>query len=465
MDIIVWGTGRLFQRFKEYLFKVNIIKFCDSDKKKQGDNIDGIEIISPDEIVKYEYSYIAIMTYETSDIYQSLIEMQVPDSKILLHSQIFLLQNKQMSVQSHKGKILFDEWKKKNNNAILLLSHQFSYSGVPVALKNMALSIRDMGYPVLMAAGEGGSFIKELRILGLDYIENVDICYGTECFREMLSHFSVIIVGTFALYRVVETWEKINVPILWWIHETHEKFYEGKGVLPTNSNIRYLAGGNRVKRIFREHYFNTEIEKLQYYIPDTRREHNENHNLVITVAAIGAIDPRKGQDILLEAIQMLPKEYICKFKFVIVGKVTCEDLAFINIIENAKTVLSQIEWIEELQQDELDSCYEDIDVLICASRDDPMPVVVTQAMMHEKTCIVSDEVGQAEFIINRENGLIFKSEDRKSLKEELMWVVDHRECLSMIGKKSREIYDKEFSEEVMKEKLSAIFQRVIYEDD
>ena len=142
---------------------------------------------------------------------------------------------------------------------------------------------------------------------------------------------------------------------------------------------------------------------------------------------------------------------------------TCKDQAFINIIENAKIAMRQIEWMEELPQEELDQYYENIDVLICPSRDDPMPIVVTQAMMHEKTCIVSDEGGQAEFIIHKKNGFIFKSEDRRALKETLMWVADHRECLSMIGRESREIYDREFSEKIMLEKLSVIFQEVIQE--
>lgn len=461
MDIIVWGTGKLFQRFKEDLFQANIIKFCDSNPKKQRGYINGIEIVSPDEIVKYEYSYIIIMTYKTSEIFQKLIEMQVPISKILLYNQFFLLQNKQLSVQSDGREILFAEWKKKNRKAILLLSHQFSYSGVPVALKNMALVIKNMGYSVLMAAGESGNFTKELRGQGLDYIDNVDLCYGTEEFKEMISYFSIIIVGTFASYRIVETWEKVNVPILWWIHETHEMFYKGKNILPQNRNIRYLAGGSRVKRIFSEHYPNTQIEKLQYCIPDTRRRHGEEYNHKITAAMIGAIDPRKAQDILVEAIEMLPEDYMHKFKFVIIGKMTCEDQAFINIIENARTVIHQIEWIEELSQEELDVYCENIDVLICASRDDPMPVVVTQAMMHEKACIVSDEVGQAELITNKENGLIFKSENRQALKETLMWVADHRDCLAIMGKNARKIYDIEFSEEVMRERLFAVFQEVL----
>ena len=91
-----------------------------------------------------------------------------------------------------------------------------------------------------------------------------------------------------------------------------------------------------------------------------------------------------------------------------------------------------------------------------------MPVVVTQAMMHRKVCIVSDQTGQAEFIVPKENGLVFKSEDRQGLKEALIWVADHRERIPIIGQNARKIYEREFSEEVMKEKLSAIFQNVLY---
>lgn len=94
-------------------------------------------------------------------------------------------------------------------------------------------------------------------------------------------------------------------------------------------------------------------------------------------------------------------------QFVMIGKMMCVDQAFIDIIENAGVTLPQIEWKEELPQEALDLYYENIDVLKCASGDDPMPIVVSQAMMHERSCIVAD----------------------------------HRENLSAIGKRAREIIE------------------------
>lgn len=75
MKIIVFSTGR---RMYEYMMRdafkgMDIIAFCDNDTKKQGQKINGIEIIAPSEIshLKYDRIYIA------SDIYFDEIKEQL----------------------------------------------------------------------------------------------------------------------------------------------------------------------------------------------------------------------------------------------------------------------------------------------------------------------------------------------------------------------------------------------------
>jgi glycosyltransferase involved in cell wall biosynthesis len=46
--------------------------------------------------------------------------------------------------------------------------------------------------------------------------------------------------------------------------------------------------------------------------------------------------------------------------------------------------------------------------LICASRDDPMPVVVTEAMMFSKVCICSENTGSANIIQDGNSGFVYK---------------------------------------------------------
>lgn len=461
MRLIVWGIGKLYQKYRGFLSQFNIIKLCDSDPDKQGTYIDGTEVIGPAQIMKYDCDYIVIMTYHTESIYHALNNLKIPQEKILLYSQMYLLRHPQICV-NHLGRgILFSDWISDKGKSILLISHNFSYTGIPVALKNMANVLRRMGYSVLMAAMEGGTFTAELEKQKIDYVTDLAIGYQTQFFIDMLKRFEAIVIGTFSLYHLVDALKDIQTPILWWIHETDDRYYIAKETLTRKATITFLAGGNRVKRVFLEHYQDVTIRKLQYCIPDFHRQasscfERQRNDIDLTIAVIGTIDQRKAQDILLEAIIAMPLQYQRKLKVIMTGRLDEADISFVGKIRNQQKQIQNLEWIQEMTQEHLDDLYENIDVLICPSRDDPMPIVVSQAMMHKKTCVISDEVGQAEFVRQQENGFVFPSEDVHELRRILMWLIDNKEQISEIGEESRKIYESEFSEAVMEQQLRTI---------
>lgn len=463
MKLIVWGTGKLYQKYREFLFQFNVIKFCDSNPKKQGKLIDGIEIIEPIQLEKYVYDYIVVMTYAAEQICVALNDLGISHEKVLLHSQMYLLIKSQIYVNHMGIEIPLNDWIMKNSNCVLLISHNFSYTGVPVALKNMANVLRRMGYSVLMAAMEGGTFTKELEIQSIDYITDLAICYQMQSFVDAMRQMRAVVVGSFSLYQFVNSLGDMRIPILWWIHETDGRYYTGKEKLPKHDNVTFWAGGNRVKRVFLEHYMHVKIEKLQYCIPDFDKEMpvsflEQKRDGCMTVAIIGTVDRRKAQDILLEAAIKIPLQYKDRFRIIMIGRLNEDDLSFAEEIRSLQKQMCNLQWISEITQGELDIFYEYIDVLVCSSRDDPMPIVVTQAMMHEKICVISEDVGQAEFIKQQENGFVFHREDVHELMEILMWLIDNKDKHIEIGKSSRKIYDEEFSEEIMEQRLKTILE-------
>jgi len=463
MKLIVWGTGKLYQKYREFLFQFNIIKLCDSDPDKQGNAVDGIEIIEPVSIEKYDYDYIIVMTYATEPICATLNKLGIPPNKILLHSQMYLLKRPQIYVNHLRREIPFNDWIMGKERCILLISHNYSYTGIPVALKNMANVLKKMGYSVLMAAMEGGTFTIELEIQKIDYVTDLAICYQTQFFIDMLTRLEAIVVGSFSLYRLVESLENIQIPVLWWIHETDERYYVGKDQLPASNIITFLAGGNRVKRVFLKHYKDIKIRKLQYCIPDFHKESDTNflkreQDVCLAIAVIGTVDRRKAQDILLEAVIKMPLQYKERLKIVMIGRLNEADFSYAERIREQHRQICNLEWIPEITQEQLDKVYEDVDALVCPSRDDPMPIVVTQAMMHGKVCVISEEVGQTEFIRQRENGFVFSSEDIDELMRILMWLVDNKDKCAEIGEESRKIFDSEFSEEIMERRLRTILE-------
>lgn len=461
MRLIVWGTGNLYQKHRGFLSQFHIIKLCDSDPGKQGTYIDGIEVIEPDQIKELDYDHIVVMVYHTESICDALLDLKIPQEKILLHSQMYLLKRPQLYVNHLGREIPFSEWILEKEKCILLISHNYSYTGIPVALKNMANVLRRMGYSVLMAAMEGGPFTIELEQQEIDYMTDLVIGYQTRSFHEMLERCEAIVIGTFSLYYLSEILGNVQTPVLWWVHETDERYYIGKETLSLKENITYWAGGDRVKRVFSEHYEDVLIRKLQYCIPDSHRERtvssrSQKRDDYLTTAVIGTIDRRKAQDILMKAVIRMPLRYRCLLKVIMIGRLDEADASFAEEIRGLQKQICDLEWIQEMSQAHLDAFYEDIDVLVCPSRDDPMPIVVTQAMMHRKICVVSEEVGQAEFIRSQENGFVFPCGDVDELQRILMWLIDNRDKSTGIGMASRKIFDQEFSESVMEQRLRAI---------
>lgn len=80
--VIIYGAGRMGKIFKDNLLKnnINTLVFADSNVGLWGSKIDGIKIISPDELKKNYYNFpilVASLLYET-EIYEMLLKMQFP---------------------------------------------------------------------------------------------------------------------------------------------------------------------------------------------------------------------------------------------------------------------------------------------------------------------------------------------------------------------------------------------------
>ena len=158
MKIVIFGTGKIYARYKENIKNLQIVSITDNDNKKHGMKIGGIEIVSPYEVKYDECHYVVIMTEYYREIKRQLLDMDVPESKIIAYTQIGELLNLRMLVDTDKGPIELRNWMEYSDNVrsqkrIMLISHNFSYSGVPVVMMNMAKVLKKMGYKVVVEIG------------------------------------------------------------------------------------------------------------------------------------------------------------------------------------------------------------------------------------------------------------------------------------------------------------------------
>lgn len=177
---------------------------------------------------------------------------------------------------------------------------------------------------------------------------------------------------------------------------------------------------------------------------------------------IGYIEWRKGQDLLIDALEQISDDDLgdCEFNFV--GQ---DSSVMAKGLKDKIQDKYYIKMLGTVNRDEIHRLLEEADVLICPSREDPMPTVCAEAMMHGVPCIVSDATGTSAYISDGYNGLVFKSEDIYNLKSKILWCINHRDELAKMGDKARIVYEETFSIDVFERKLLSYVDDMINKKD
>ncbi len=157
---------------------------------------------------------------------------------------------------------------------------------------------------------------------------------------------------------------------------------------------------------------------------------------------VGYIEWRKGQDLLIDAVSRIPEEQIKDTEFILIGQNT--SLMAKELIRKSSRI-PNIKIPGTVSREEVHDLMDGSDLLICPSREDPMPTVCAEAMMHSVPCLVSDATGTSEYIKDGYDGLVFPSENADELKDKILWCIGHAKELKEMGERAHEIYVKHFS--------------------
>lgn len=132
MKLIIWGIGRIFNKYKRFLNIKDIVVFVDNCEELWGKSIDGIKVISPSKINKYTFDYIVVMTKSYNEIRKQIKELGIDTNKIVDEKHL-------LGLKDEPAKIRYDA-KRPNldGKRIIIFSHSLDRTGAPLVLYNMA---------------------------------------------------------------------------------------------------------------------------------------------------------------------------------------------------------------------------------------------------------------------------------------------------------------------------------------
>lgn len=466
--VVVFGTGGFCKKNidKIYSKNVEVVAFIDNDISKVGSRFENKIVFSPQKINSLNYDKIIIMSTFISEMAQQLIKLNVEEKNIYIY-------------EDYSGEIINNwkvypslEYKQNlediNCKKVILITHELSLTGAPIALKYAAQALQESGYMPIIISPKNGPLIDEFIKQGITVIIAPVLCLKSLKLKTIINISILVIVNTLCLHSVVEELSQEKIKVLWWLHEgkySYEIFDTIEEKLPkkVEDNISIYGAGEYSKRFWNNTKSNIDAKVLVYGVPDKMEKSNSvkdyNKNKII-FTIVGAINYRKGQDIFIKAIKSIPESYRERIECWFVGR--ADDIVFKNDLLKLAENIKQIKFISEMTNDKLMEVYRNSSIMVSTSRDDPMPIVLAEGMMMKKACICSNNTGTASLIDNWENGVVFESGNYLELSNIIMHIIDNPKCVEYMGNNARDIYEKTFIYSIFKENLLKEIRNILY---
>lgn len=463
MKFLLFGTGDYYNRYKKWFEQQEVLALLDNSVQKQHTVLDGIEVLPPEEGIRLDYDTIVILSFHVKQMRQQLVSLGVDESRIYhfydLH-QLLLRNVIRRPLQFCLNAQEIVEVKVMTGIKILLLSNELTLGGPPIALFHAALCLKKHGYTVIYASMLDGPLKERIIENDIPVIIDENLHLATMEETEWVDAFSLIVCNTLN-FHVFLSERNTEIPVIWWLHDARF-FYDGvnrKVIEKINQdNLKALSVGPVPAAAVKEFLPTMRCRELLYGVEDKGDIERSRNREIIRFITIGFLEDIKGQDILLTAVKGLPDSVRSRCQFCIVGH---HQTLFGEKIQRESSDINEIIFTGSVSREAIHELLASSDVLICPSRQDSMPTVTAEAMMHAIPCIVSDAIGTAAYIHDGEDGFIFPSQNARMLAEKIEWCVANEEKLKGIGKKARGIYEKYFSMPVFEKRFLEIVQEAL----
>ena len=356
---------------------------------------------------------------------------------------------------------------------VLFVSHELNLTGAPIALLYFAEDIKKRGMAPVFIAPRDDRLREKLLDEGIPVIVYPNL-YNSDLIVRAASCFQLIVVNTIVGAPLISRLGDCATPVLWWIHEAKVSYHPGAvDALPEQlgDNIHIYCMGKQSEKwmhLYRKNYKN---DILLYCQPDFMKLTAAARSVPLpppegktVFLMVGMIEERKGQDILADAIAMLPEEELKKCQFLFVGKEYYPfSLEKIRYVENLYP--ENVFYLGGMDIADMPFVYQSCDCLICPSRDDTGPITVTEALSLSKIVICSENAGSAVLLERDHSGLIYPNDDPKALAESILYVLHNKEKLGEMQLAARKTYESYFSEDVFSESVSRILTQLFKAPD
>jgi glycosyltransferase involved in cell wall biosynthesis len=256
----------------------------------------------------------------------------------------------------------------------------------------------------------------------------------------------LVLANTILTWRAVHAARAFKRPCVWWIHEsqfgqqlvtTKRQVADAftvvdKIVFPTKATADLYTGFCTPNNAVCFHY------GLDVPTPGVLPHGFEKKPGKFYVVNIASVERRKGQDVLLESIAMLPNDIRSQFEVFLVGRVL--EQAYYRALAKRFKDPKNVHFIGEVDHPTALAYLQAADVYALPSRDEVLPIIMLEAMALGKGIVASRVGGIAEVIEHGINGQLVEPANARTLAQSLELLYNNREYLAQLGCRAQVTY-------------------------
>jgi len=195
---------------------------------------------------------------------------------------------------------------------------------------------------------------------------------------------------------------------------------------------------------------------LSDFNPQYQRKATEDNNGYM-IGSVGHLHPQKGHDVLIKAFALVAKE--CpRAKLVIAGD---GDLrTYLQKLVSQLRMEGNVAFLGVQEHSQVINILGYIELFVLASNWEGFGIAIIEAMAMAKPVIATKVEGIKEVVDDGYTGLLVPPNQPEVLAEKILYLMKKPELAKIMGERGRRKVEKEFSTEVMIEKLERLYQSV-----
>ena len=358
-----------------------------------------------------------------------------------------------------------------NNPAlrVLFFAHETTWSGAPIQLLHLVTWLKRAGWEVAVAVpksstAESGPISEELARAGVQTFPVLDLSRPPDFaeLKALCARFDVVIANTLVMWSAVRAANEQGVPVLWYIHESlvaQQLIVQNPQIVPALAMADVLVMPTRRTAQLYALFTDRPIDVVPYGIPAAPIPAGlpPGDPTLMQFLLLGTYEPRKGQDLFLRGIKQLTSSTRSRASFQMAGRVL--DHSFHEALANQAAPLPSVTLRPALSHDAALAASANADVVVCASRDETMPIAILEAMSLGKAIVSTKVGGVAEWLRDGVNALLVPPEDHRALGEALRRCVEEPGLVKSLGENARQTFFRHFSIDRLGERFSALLEQ------